>query len=152
MMWIIVFVCSNAVYIWLNVVTAVCQLLINGYVMLLRNYNRICFKKLGLTKMGKPLIFWKKLTLPLDSQPQCFQFSVPLLWRCDCRNGWVLQKPILHNKKYYILGVGLKASAPKYQNWSNKSFCLCASSGVLTIYGAKKKKYVSTSIGNSSCQ
>ena len=33
----------------------------------------------------------------------------------------------------------LKFFGPKYQNWSNKSFGVCAISGVLTLYGAEKK-------------
>jgi len=56
---------------------------------LLRKYKEICFQKFGKTKMGKPLILGGKPTLPLDSQSQCFLFTVQLLWSYDYSK-WVI--------------------------------------------------------------
>ena len=43
----------------------------------------------------------------------------------------------------------LPKGTPLCQIWSNKSFGVCGSDVVLTLYGGEKKKYASIAIGNS---
>jgi len=43
----------------------------------------------------------------------------------------------------------LPEGTPLLQIWSNKSFAVCGSDVVLTLYGDEKKKYASIAIGNS---
>jgi len=45
---------------------------------------------------------------------------------------------------------GLKMYAPNYQIWSNKSFGVCGSDVVLTLYGDERKKYARIAIEKSS--
>ena len=101
--------------------------------------------------MGKPL-FWGKLTLPLDSQTQCFLFNVQPLWSYDYSNRVIFTKnPILQWK---ILNFGsckvgvenfctkLPKGTPLRQIWSNKSFGVCGSDFVLTLESDEKIKKV----------
>jgi len=68
--------------------------------------------------MGKPLILGGKPTLPLDSQSQCFLFTVQLLWSYDYSK-WVIftKNRILQWKILPVKPVKceLKIFAPNYQ-------------------------------------
>jgi len=100
------------------------------------------FKNWDKRTWGNPK-FFKKLTSPLDSQTRCFLFNVELLWSYNCRK-WVIfyEKPhfTIVNFKFWDAGGGVESLWTKVQkgtllrqNWSNKSFGVCGSSGVLTL-------------------
>jgi len=46
------------------------------------NIRKLVFK-FGINQYGKTPYYLEKLTLPLDSQTQCFLFDVQLLWTYD---------------------------------------------------------------------
>jgi len=98
--------------------------------------------------MENPRYFLEKLTLPLDSQTQCFLFNVQLLWSYDCRK-WVILTKNCTSYTMKILNSGARVEVGNFwtkvpkgthlrQMWSNNSFGVCSSSGVLILYGAKK--------------
>ena len=83
-------------------------------------------------------------------EAQSFLFNVQLLWIYDYRKWLIFTKNrrILQWENLNIGGLGVKIFGPitklprntfLYQIWSNKSFGIYASSGVLTPYGAEKK-------------
>ena len=64
------------------------------------NIRKFVVKNSAKPKWGNPL-FWGKLTLPLDSQTQCFLFNVQLLWSYD-HSKWVifLRITAFYNEKF----------------------------------------------------
>ena len=103
--------------------------------------------------------YLEKLTLPLDSQTQCFLFDVQLLWSYDYSKWAIFAKNCILQWKILNFGgckVGvenfctkLPKGTPLRQIWSNKSFGVCGSD-VVSQYTAARKKYARIAIGKSS--
>jgi len=67
------------------------------------NIREFVFKNWDKLKWGNPLLFGKKMVLPLDSQTQCFLFDVQLLWSYDYSK-WAIftKKNAFYNENFLI--------------------------------------------------
>jgi len=106
-------------------------------------YLKNWFLKFGISQNGETPYYLEKLTLPLDSQTQCFLFDVQLLWSCDYSKRVIFTKNCILQWKilnFWGCKVGVKnfctklpKGTPVRQIWSNKSFGVRGSDLVLTL-------------------
>jgi len=101
----------------------------------------------------RELVFkiWDKLTLPLDSETQCFLFDVQTVVELRLQQIGDFFTKKKHILQWKILNFGgckvgvenfctkLPKGTPLRQIWSKKSFGACGSNVVLTLYGDEKK-------------